>query len=63
MSLEPNLIDEAEFRGYLKFNEEKTRIAYLCGRKFTDDFTDPEEKVRAVIYAWLILHRGYSNPI
>src|SRR5687768_14816558 len=59
MPLDRSLIDEAEFRGYLRFNESRTTITYLCGRNYTDDYTDPEEKVRAAVYAWLILDRGY----
>lgn len=60
MQLDMSLIDEAEFRGYIQFNEGRTRISYLCGRKYTDNFNDPEEKIRAGIYAWLILERGYA---
>jgi hypothetical protein len=59
MLLDMSLIDEAEFRGYIQFNEGRSRISYLCGRKYTDNFNDPEEKIRAAIYAWLILDRGY----
>ncbi len=60
MTLDMSLVDEAETRGYIQFNEGRNRISYLCGRKYTDNFNDPEEKVRAMIYAWLILDRGYA---
>lgn len=57
--LDADLVGEAERRGYLEFNPERTRITYICARRFTDAYTDPEEQVRAAIYAWLILDRGY----
>jgi len=57
--LDADLVCEAERRGYLEFSPEQTRITYICARRFTDDYTDPEEQVRAAIYAWLILDRGY----
>ncbi|WP_448380117.1 N-6 DNA methylase [Gloeomargarita sp.] len=57
--MDADLVCEAERRGYLEFSPEQTRITYICARRFTDDYTDPEEQVRAAIYAWLILDRGY----
>ena len=60
MRLDTHLIAEAEARGYIQFNEGQSRISYLCGRKYTDNFNDPEEKIRATIYSWLILERGYA---
>jgi len=54
------LVAEAERRGYVEFNEERNQITYICRRRFTDNYTDPEEQVRAAIYAWLILDRGYA---
>ncbi len=59
MPIDMTLIQEAELRGYLEFNPDRTRITYLCSRRYTDDFTDPEEQVRAFIYAWLIIRKGY----
>ncbi|MDO8671577.1 MAG: N-6 DNA methylase [Dehalococcoidia bacterium] len=59
MPLDPALIEEAEHRGYLEFNEARTAVTYLCGRRHSEDFTDPEESVRALVYSWLILERGY----
>jgi type I restriction enzyme M protein len=59
MPLDHLLIDEAEHRGYLTFDSSRTRITYNCGRKYTDDYTDPEESVRAAVYSWLILDKGY----
>lgn len=53
------VIDEAEHRGYLEFDETRTRITYHCGRQHTDDYNDPEEKVRAFVYSWLVVERGY----
>ena len=59
-NLNPDLIVEAERRAYLEFNSDRTNVTYVCRRRFTDDFTDPEEHVRAAVYAWLILDRGYA---
>lgn len=54
-----HLISEAEHRGYLEFNQERTRVTYICARRKTEDYTDPEEEVRAWVYSWLIIDRGY----
>ena len=59
MPIDMSLIDDAEHRGYIEFNKERTRITYLCGRKYSDDFTDPEEPIRAWVYSWLIIEKGY----
>src|SRR5689334_4886350 len=59
MPIDLALVDEAEHRGYLSFNKERTTITYLCGKTRTEDYLDPEEPVRAWVYAWLILDRGY----
>lgn len=53
------LVPEAERRGYLEFDDDRTRVTYVCARRVTDDYTDPEEPVRAAVYSWLILDRGY----
>lgn len=55
------LIEEAEQRGYLEFNEGRTRITYICGRRYSDDYTDPEERVRAYVFSWLVIRRGYPG--
>lgn len=60
MQLNMALIDDAEFRGYIQFNEGRSRITYICGRKHQENFNDPEEKIRAAIYAWLIIEQGYA---
>ena len=57
-SMQNSLIKEAENRGYLKI--EKNRIIYFCNRRYEDDYLDPEERVRAAIYSWLILEKEYS---
>jgi len=59
MQLDDTLISDAEHRGYVSFNDERTRITYLCGRTHTEDYTDPEEPVRARVYSWLIIQKGY----
>lgn len=53
------LIRRASDRGYLETRE--NRIRYICRRVYEDDFLDPEERVRAAVYAWLILEREYPN--
>lgn len=52
-----DLIDEAEKRGYLERNGAK--ITYRCAAPRDENWDDPEEKVRAAVYAWLILDREY----
>lgn len=52
------LIQEAEERGYLEFHG--SRIEYKAANTFRDDFNDPEERVRAGLFAWLILDREYA---
>ena len=54
-----SLIEEAERRGYVEFNEMRTQITYICKRRYTDNFMDPEEPIRAFIYSWLIVDKGY----
>jgi type I restriction enzyme M protein len=51
------LVEEAQRRGYLTING--NRITYHCSRDFDEDWNDPEEKVRATTYAWLIIERDY----
>ena len=53
------LIRRSQERGYLEIKD--GRIRYNCRRRYEDDFTDPEEHVRAALFAWLILEREYSN--
>jgi hypothetical protein len=60
MPFDVSLIDEAEHRGYLEFDEGRSRITYLCGRRYVDNFADPEEVVRAYVYSWLIIEKGYE---
>ena len=59
MAVDMAVIEEAQRRGYLVLNENRTRVTYLCGRRYSDNFTDPEEVVRAFIYSWLIVEKGY----
>jgi len=57
--MEPDqLIKEAEKRGYISIKDNK--ITYNCHKPHTDDFSDPEEKVRAFIYSWLTIEKKYS---
>ena len=53
----PGLVDEAERRGYLELSN--GRVVYKCGRTHDEAWNDPEEKVRAGIYSWLILEKEY----
>ena len=52
------LIREAERRGYLEFHG--SRIQYKCATRHEENFNDPEEKVRAGLYAWLVLEKEYQ---
>jgi type I restriction enzyme M protein len=52
------LIAEAQRRGYLTIRE--NRITYHCFRNREENWNDPEEKVRARTYSWLIIEKGYS---
>lgn len=52
------LIIQANRRGYLTING--SRIMYRCRRVREYNFDDPEERVRAYTYSWLIIERGYS---
>ncbi len=47
-------------KGLISFNEDKTRINYLIQGK-SDNFKDPEEKVRAQIFLELILTYKYPT--
>ena len=53
----PELIREAERRGYLEFHG--SRIQYKCATSREENFNDPEEKVRAGLCAWLVLEKEY----
>lgn len=52
-----DLILEAQDRGYLEIHG--SRIKYNCAESHEENFIDPEEKVRAALYSWLILDREY----
>ena len=54
-----DLIRRASDRGYLEIRD--NRVRYICNRVYEDDFADPEEPVRAAVYAWLVLEREYPN--
>ncbi|RDZ35077.1 MULTISPECIES: N-6 DNA methylase [unclassified Haloferax] len=54
------IVQKAEERGYLTVDEENDRIEYHCGDPYEDDYSDPEEKVRAVTYSWLIIEMEYA---
>ena len=48
---------EAVHRGIMSFTD--TRVTYQLHNQRSDDWTDPEEWVRACSIAWLIVERGY----
>ncbi len=54
----PELISEAERRGYLSFPGE--RVRYHCAEPTDHVFSDPEERVRAAVFCWLIIAREYA---
>lgn len=52
------LVQEAQDRGFLTVNG--SRITYHCSREYSENYDDPEEKVRARTYSWLVLRRSYA---
>jgi hypothetical protein len=48
---------EAVHRGIMSFTE--TRVTYQLHSQRSEDWSDPEEWVRACSVAWLIVQRGY----
>ena len=52
------LIRRAQERGYLEIPDSR-RVVYRCRRQHEENWADPEEKVRAAVFAWLILEREY----
>ena len=59
LNTQNGLIQRAQANGYLEIVD--GRVRYQCRRQYEDDFTDPEESVRAAIFAWLVIERGYDN--
>jgi type I restriction enzyme M protein len=53
----PELIKEAERRGYVEFHN--SRIRYKCAQTHEENYNDPEEMVRAGVYSWLIIEKEY----
>ena len=51
------LLSDAQERSYISLTG--TRITYFCRREVEQNYTDPEESVRAAIFCWLILVKGY----
>src|SRR5919202_679387 len=52
------LIQRAQERGYLEIRDSR-RVVYRCRRQHEANWADPEEHVRAAVFAWLILAREY----
>ena len=52
-----SLLRDAEDRGYLTISGQS--IKYFCAREIEQRFADPEERVRAAIFSWLIIAKGY----
>ncbi len=46
--------------GIISFNEDKSKITYVCSRAYITGFKNPEEKVRASYFCELVL--DYSYP-
>jgi len=53
---QPEVI-EAVHRAILSFTDD--RVTYQLHNQRSEDWSDPEEWVRACSVAWLIVHRGY----
>lgn len=52
------LLQEATRRGYLTIDG--SRITYHAKRDYRANYDDPEEKVRARTFSWLVIERSYS---
>ncbi len=59
--LDDSVVSRAETLRYLSLDEQGALITYHCRQARTCDYGHPEERVRARLYAWLVLDRGY-NP-
>jgi type I restriction enzyme M protein len=53
-----SLIERAVARGYLEIKNDR-RVVYHGRRQREENWSDPEERVRAAVFAWLILEREY----
>ena len=53
-----DLLIEARDRGHLEFRGD--RIRYLCAETREFAYDRPEEPVRAGVYSWLVVRRGYA---
>jgi type I restriction enzyme M protein len=47
--------------GIISFNEDKTKITYICSRNYTTSFKNPEEKVRASYFCEIVLDYNYPR--
>lgn len=54
------LVAEAACRGYLELESNESRIRYNCAEVRECSYANPEERVRAGVYAWLIIDQGYA---
>jgi type I restriction enzyme M protein len=54
-----DLVQVAEDRGYLTVDDD--RITYHCAKNSEWSYTNPEEKVRAFVYSWLIIEKEYPT--
>lgn len=52
------LIVEADRRGYLELSD--SRIRYNCAQVRDRSYSNPEERVRAGVYAWLLIEKRYA---
>ena len=52
------LVAEAGRRGHLELTD--SRIRYNCAQVRECSYANPEERVRAGVYAWLVVEQGYA---
>ena len=47
--------------GFIKLNDDQTKISYSCHREYSTGFKNPEEKVRGSYFAELVLDYQYPK--
>lgn len=54
------IVEEAAERGYLSIDEDDNKISYRCADPYEGDYSEPEERVRAATYSWLVVEMDYA---
>lgn len=56
-----NKIKEGLTHNIIKLSPDKNKITYICAKQHTDNFNDPEEKVRAALFVQLVIDYKYKQ--